>query len=91
MRENSPSAFFTSLTLHGVVAGLIIFFTYYASHHQSEAPVIFELVAGGGNVADELVAAKLGNTPDPVKLDVPQPQTAPEPVKQEMTAPSTLR
>lgn len=86
MRATSPSAFFTSLTLHGVVAGLIIFMTYYAARQESTPPVIFELVAGPPTAPDELVAPALGNSAAPVKLDVPKVEPQPEkPQPQEVT------
>ncbi|MBI2515511.1 MAG: TonB family protein [Opitutae bacterium] len=78
MRATSPSAFFTSLTLHGVVAGLIIFLTYYAARQESTPPVIFELVAGPPTAPDELVAPALGNSATPVKLDLPKVEPQPE-------------
>lgn len=87
MRANSPSAFFTSLTLHSVVAGLIIFFTYYSVWQQGPPPVIFELVAGPPTAPDELVAPALGNSLTPVKLDVPKvelPAEKPEPKVEEV-------
>lgn len=77
MRANSPSAFFTSLTLHGVVAGLIVFFTYYSVWQQGPPPVIFELVAGPPTAPDELVAPALGNSATPVKLEVPKVEPTP--------------
>jgi len=71
-RSHHPGAFFASLFIHCTRGRADYFFTYYASHHQSEAPVIFELVAGPPTAPDELVAAALGNTKNPVKLDVPR-------------------
>jgi len=79
MRANSPSAFFTSLALHGFVAAVIAFFTLYIAHKESAPPVIFELVAGPPTAPDELVAPALGNTPNPVKLQVPRVELPPEP------------
>ena len=88
MRANSPSAFLTSLTLHGVVAGLFVFFTYYSVWQQGPPPVIFELVAGPPTAPDELVAPALGNSATPVKLTTPvekiePPQEKPEPKVEE--------
>jgi len=81
MRANSPSAFFTSLTLHGAVAGLIVFLTYYSVWQHGPPPVIFELVAGPPTAPDELVAPALGNSATPVKLDIPKVEAAPEKVE----------
>ncbi len=78
MRANSPSAFFTSLTLHSVVAGLIVFLTYYSVWQQGPPPVIFELVAGPPTAPDELVAPALGNSLTPVKIETPKIEQAPE-------------
>ncbi len=87
MRANSPSAFFSSLTLHSAVAGLMVFFTYYSVWRQAPPPVIFELVAGPPTAPDELVAPALGNSLAPVKLDVPKvelPAEKPEPKVEEV-------
>jgi colicin import membrane protein len=82
MRANSPAAIFTSLTLHGVVVGLVVFFTYYATREESPPPVIFELVAGPPTAPGELMAPALGNSASPVKLTVPKAEPpAPETVK----------
>lgn len=81
MRANSPSAFFTSLTLHSIVAALIVFFTYYSVWRQGPPPVIFELVAGPPTAPDELVAPALGNSLTPVKAE--QPKVEPKPVQPE--------
>lgn len=77
MRANSPSAFLTSLTLHGAVAGLIVFFTYYSVWHQGPPPVIFELVAGPPTAPEELVAPALGNSAAPVKIEIPKSEPTP--------------
>jgi TonB family protein len=79
MRANSPSAFFTSLALHGLVVAVIAFFTLYMAHKESTPPVIFELVAGPPTAPDELVAPALGNTTKSVKLNVPKVELQPEP------------
>lgn len=86
MSANSSNAFLTSLTLHSVAAGLIIFFTYYSVWRQGPPPVIFELVAGPPTAPDELVAPALGNSPTPVKNEAkvepkaePKAEPKPEP------------
>lgn len=87
MRANSPSAFFTSLLLHGSVAALIIFFTYFTFWQQGPPPIIFELVDGPPTAPDELVAPALGNSLAPVKLEVPKaapPSVKPEPKVEEV-------
>ena len=35
MRTHTANAFFASLTLHGVLVGLVVFLTYYAAHRDS--------------------------------------------------------
>jgi colicin import membrane protein len=77
MRANSPSAFLFSLTLHGIIAALIIFLTYYSVWQQGPPPVIFELVAGPPTAPDELVAPALGNSLTPVKMELPKADPTP--------------
>ncbi|HEY4300891.1 MAG TPA: TonB family protein [Candidatus Didemnitutus sp.] len=82
MRTHSPAAFLIALALHVLFLGLIGFGTYYSTRQDSEAPHIFELVAGPPTAPDELVAPALGNSLAPVKLEVPQtklPEVAPAP------------
>src|ERR1035437_2319721 len=84
MRSNHSSAFLTSLTLHGAIAALFVFVTYYSVWQQGPKPVIFELVAGPPTAPDELVAPALGNSLTPVKQPTPDakvevPQEKPEP------------
>jgi len=78
MRANSPSAFFTSLTLHSAVAALFVFATYYSVWQQGPPPVIFELVAGPPTAPDELIAPALGNSLTPVKMEAPKVDLPPE-------------
>lgn len=81
MRANSPSAFFASLLLHAVVAGLLIGLSLYIAQVQSQQrpPVIFDLVAGPPTDPDATEAPALGNT-----FEIPKsaPAKAPEPVRQ---------
>ena len=91
MRSNSPSAFFTSLTLHGVVAGLFVFFTYYSVWQQGPKPVIFELVAGPPTAPDELVAPALGNSATPVKQEAPIAKVELPPEKPEPKVEQTVK
>jgi TonB family protein len=86
MRANSPSAFFASLTLHALVAGIIVALSLYVAQvQQQRAPVVFDLVAGPPTAPDELVAPALGNTltvpKSAPKISEPirQPEVAPEP------------
>jgi colicin import membrane protein len=79
MRANSSSSLMLSLFLHALVVGTIILTTYVVARQTKEPPVIFELVQGEGNQVNELEAPALGNTSNPVKLDVPKIEPAPEP------------
>lgn len=72
MRPYSPSAFLTSLTLHGFLAAVLFVTTVYVARSDKLPPVIFELVAGPPTAPDELVAPALGNSPAPVKISVPK-------------------
>lgn len=86
MRANSPSAFFASLTLHALVAGIIVALSLYVAQvQQQRAPVVFDLVAGPPTAPDELVAPALGNmltvpkSAPKVNEPIRQPEVAPEP------------
>jgi len=71
-----------SISLHGVIVALVIFFTYYAARQRETPPVIFELVAGPPTAPNELVAPALGNSLTPVKTPaaaVEEPAPAPTP------------
>ena len=88
MRASTANSVVISLTLHALVVGAIILFTFYAASQVKEPPVIFELVQGPPTAPDELVAPALGNTTKQIKLDVPVVETVasmpaePEPVVQ---------
>lgn len=84
MRPNSPSALLTSLTLHAFVVAVIFMTTLYVARSDKVQPVIFELVAGPPTAPDELFAPALGNTTQPVKLDVPKVNLPREPAEPEI-------
>lgn len=73
MRANSPSALFASVSLHAVFAAAVLALTFWATRHQEEPPVIFELVAGDATAPNELVAPAKGNS---LKVDLPKPRPA---------------
>jgi colicin import membrane protein len=74
MQSNSPSAFFLSLMLHGLVVALIVLFAVSLHEPDKPAPKVFVLVAGpGDNYA--ATAAPVGGEPDSVKLNVPATAT----------------
>ena len=70
--SHSPNAFFISVTLHGLVAALLIFFTYAAKEHVVAAPKIFDLVAAPGDNYAATEAPALG-MPNGIKVDIPEP------------------
>ncbi|MSU24463.1 MAG: TonB family protein [Opitutus sp.] len=77
MTDRTPAAFMISLTLHGAVVAILLFFTYAMNRPVRETPKIFELVAGAGDNYGATVAPALG-TPGGVKINVPAPP-APKP------------
>ncbi|HEY8994975.1 MAG TPA: TonB family protein [Lacunisphaera sp.] len=82
MRATSPNSLFLSLLLHFLFVAAIFLTTYFVAQQAREQPVIFELVAGPPTAPDELVAPALGNTTNPIKLEIPKVEivpTMPEP------------
>lgn len=79
MPENARSAFVLSVTLHGAVVALIIFFVYLLRVSAPEMPKIFELVAGEG---DNFAATEAPALSAPgIALNIPSPPvTRPQPV-----------
>jgi colicin import membrane protein len=61
MRTQSPSAYGLSVLLHGAVVLLIFFFSFAASSVPTDAPKVFELVAGAGDNYGATVAPALGS------------------------------
>ena len=84
MTARSPSAFFLSASLHGLVVVAILLFSYLAQISVREPPKILELVAGPGDDYGATEAPKLG-VPGGVKIDIPEPAppapTPPSPVQ----------
>ncbi len=78
MTARSPSAFFLSATLHALVIGVIVLFTYLVQTSVKETPKVFELVAGAGDDYGATAAPALG-VPGGVKVTIPEPP-APKPV-----------
>jgi TonB family protein len=84
MRPHSPSAYLTSLILHGFVAAVIIVTTIYVARAKP-VPVIIELVQGPGQDMNALEAPAEG-VPEPMKMNVPvvkQPEPQPQPQVEE--------
>ena len=77
MTARSPSAFLLSATLHGLIIGLALLFTYLVQTQVKEQPKVFELVAGDGDNYAATEAPALG-TPNGVKIAIPEPP-APKP------------
>jgi len=89
MRPYSPSAYLTSVVLHGFVVALAVLTTLYVARSEKVAPAIIELVAGAPTAPDELEAPALGNTTNPIKVTVPKVELPPEPPQAEPEAVET--
>ena len=74
MTARSPSAFLLSATLHGLIIGLALLFTYLIQTQTKDQPKVFELVAGEGDNYGATEAPALG-TPGGVKIAIPEPPT----------------
>jgi len=85
MTARSPSAFFLSVSLHGLIVALILFFTYLVQTQVKDVPKVMELVAGAGDNYGATEAPALG-TPGGVKVTMPEPP-APQPAKLAAPAP----
>jgi colicin import membrane protein len=72
MTDRPMSDFMLSATLHAVVVGALLAFSYVAQQQVKNMPQVMELVAGEGDNFGAKVAPALG-TPSGVKLDVPTP------------------
>jgi TonB family protein len=77
VRATSSSSFLLSLSLHGFVVAALILMTWFTALRQKEMPVIFELVAGPPTNPEALEAPALGNTLQPVKLELPRIEQVP--------------
>lgn len=86
MRPNSSSAILTSLILHAFVAAIIFVTTIYVTRSTDAGPKIIELVAGEATDMNALEAPALGNTPNPVKMNVPKTAPPPQPQVEETAA-----
>lgn len=79
MRANSPSAFFASIMLHGLIAIAVALLTILLTRQEQTPPVIFELVAG-----DVTSATERAPTTSAVQFDVPKvPPRPPQPVREQ--------
>jgi len=77
MTAQSPSAYFSSATLHAVVVLLLLCAAWVTAQQTREPVKIFEMVAGAGANYNATEAPALG-TPDGVELKVPAtPESAP--------------
>lgn len=81
-----------SLTLHGAIVAIVLFFTYAVHTQVKEQPKIFELVAGEGDNYMATEAPALGTPgvklnvptqPTPAPVIKPEPQPEPEPAPPE--------
>jgi len=85
MTARSPSAFFLSASLHGLVVAVIVLLSYLAQVQMKEPPKILVLVAGPGDDYGSTAAPALG-VPGGVKVTMPD-LPAPTPVKPTPPAP----
>ncbi len=93
MNPQSPSAYALSATIHGAVAGLILFFSYAATSVVKDNPKVFELVAGAGDNYMATAAPALG-VPKPAhvaaKVEPAPVQPAPvQPAPEAVTPPAS--
>ena len=89
--DRSPAPFMLSLTMHGAVVALALFFSYAVSQKAKNAPKVFELVAGAGDNYMATEAPALG-VPGGVKLDLPTPPSPqPEPTPPAPTPPAAVK
>jgi len=87
----SPAPFMLSLTIHGAVVALALFFSYAVSQKAKNAPKVFELVAGAGDNYMATEAPALG-VPGGVKLELPTPPAPqPEPTPPAPTPPVAVK
>ena len=77
MNSQTPGAFGLSVLIHGAVALLVFFFTYYVNDGSKETPKVFELVAGIGDNYAATAAPALGSEGGSIK--VPPIESSPEP------------
>jgi colicin import membrane protein len=77
MTARSPSAFALSALLHTSVAVVVLLGIYYAQQQQPVKPVVFELVAGGGNNYAATEAPALGSPDGQLKVAIPKPMAMP--------------
>jgi colicin import membrane protein len=88
MSAQSPSAYGLSALLHAGAVGLVLFFSYAASHSDDDTPKILEMVAGEGTNYAATAAPALGS-PDGTKLTPPAPlPPEPAPVPSAALAPA---
>lgn len=72
MTDRPMGDFMLSATLHALVAGALLAFSYVAQQQVKDLPQVLELVAGEGDNFGAKVAPALG-TPGGVKLEIPAP------------------
>ena len=87
MGPTSSSAYLLSALMHGLVAALLLLFTYSCQQQVAEPQKILELVAGPGDNYAATVAPALGGSAG-VKIAVPEPLPVvkqPEPAAPEVS------
>ncbi len=89
MSSHNTNAFFVSALLHGLVIGVLLFFTYAMNEQVKEPSKVFELVAGEGDNYMATAAPALGS-PNAAKVampDLPAPRPVPPEPVQPVSAP----
>ncbi|MET0262573.1 MAG: TonB family protein, partial [Rariglobus sp.] len=84
MSDRTPNAFFASTALHVVLIGVVFWFAYSTNKKsKTDAPQIFELVAGEGDNYAATEAPALGSPGgEGIKFEMPDPPAArPSPVE----------
>ncbi|MEO6876242.1 MAG: TonB C-terminal domain-containing protein [Opitutaceae bacterium] len=72
MTARSPSAFFLSASLHGLIVAVVVLFTYLSQINVKEPPKILTLVQGPGDDYNATAAPALGS-PSGIKIAIPEP------------------
>jgi colicin import membrane protein len=83
MNDRMPTAFLTSLTLHGAVVAVMLLMAYTAGLEKRTETKVFELVQGEGDNFAATEAPLLG-VPGGIKVNIPTPP-APRPTPQPPT------
>ena len=91
MNARLSGAFAISTLLHAVAVGLLLLAIFVSQRREARPPVVFELVAGGGNNYAATVAPALGSPKGDVKKTASAPAvTRPAPKIERVAEPATI-